>query len=157
LECASLVGVALQTPAAPIFPAGNQLPKFGAFRPGGRMVFSPDNQRKGKRMKALSVFQAAAVTALIAAALPASAQNQPKVGTLRCEVSGGLGLIISSSKEMECVFRSAHGRTEHDFGAIRKFGLDIGATTRGVLAWDVFAPTVGPGRGALAGTLSRAV
>jgi hypothetical protein len=102
-------------------------------------------------MKTLSVFQAAAVTALIAAAFPASAQDQPKVGTLRCEVSGGLGMIISSSKEMECVFRSAHGHAERYYGTIRKFGLDIGPTTRGVLAWDVLAPTVGPRRGALAG------
>jgi hypothetical protein len=34
---------------------------------------------------------------------------------------------------------------------IRKFGLDLGATSRGVLAWAVFAPTTGPRRGALAG------
>jgi hypothetical protein len=32
-----------------------------------------------------------------------------------------------------------------------KFGLDIGATTGGVLVWDVFAPEEGPKRGALAG------
>lgn len=74
-----------------------------------------------------------------------------KVGSLRCEVSGGLGLIIASTKEMECVFTSARGRREHYYGKIQKFGLDIGATTRGVLAWDVFAPTAGPPRGALAG------
>jgi hypothetical protein len=43
-----------------------------------------------------------------------------KIGALSCEVSGGLGLIIASSKD--------------------KFGLDIGATNKGVLAWDVFAP-----------------
>jgi hypothetical protein len=32
-----------------------------------------------------------------------------------------------------------------------KFGLDIGATTGGILVWDVFAPEEGPKRGALAG------
>ena len=32
-----------------------------------------------------------------------------------------------------------------------KFDLDIGATTGGVLVWDVFAPEEGPKRRALAG------
>jgi hypothetical protein len=92
----------------------------------------------------------AALTA-VAAAQPASAQTNVKVGALRCEVSGGLGLIIASSKDMECRFTSAAGYTEHYYGTIRKFGLDIGATNAGILGWDVFAPTLGPRRHALAG------
>ena len=67
------------------------------------------------------------------------------------EVAGGLGLIIGSSKEMECRFVSADGRREHYYGTIRKFGLDIGSTNAGTLAWDVFAPTAGPLHHALAG------
>ena len=74
-----------------------------------------------------------------------------KVGQLRCEVSAGLGLIITSSKEMRCRFDSARGRSERYYGTIRKFGLDIGQTNKGVLAWDVLAPTAGPKHGALAG------
>ncbi len=97
---------------------------------------------------ALGVVTTAAVVGLAAPALP---QGGVKVGALRCEVSGGLGLIIASTKEMECVFTSARGRKEHYFGKIQKFGLDIGATTQGVLAWDVFSATEGPRRGALAG------
>ena len=89
--------------------------------------------------------------ALIACVLPAVAREKVKVGNLRCEVSGGLGLIVASSKEMECVFRSANGFSERYYGKIQKFGLDIGATTQGVLSWDVFAPTAGRRRGALAG------
>jgi Protein of unknown function (DUF992) len=87
------------------------------------------------------------------AVLPATAvaQQGVKVGALRCEVSGGLGLVVTSSKEMRCVFTSARGYREHYYGTIRKFGLDIGATDRGILAWDVFAASVGPKRGALAG------
>lgn len=38
----------------------------------------------------------------------------------------------------------------------QKFGLDIGQTSRGVLAWAVFAPTSGPRRGALAGDYAGA-
>ena len=102
-------------------------------------------------MKFGLVLGAAATAAFVAAAAPALAQGGVKVGSLRCEVSGGLGLIITSTKEMECVFTNARGRREHYFGKISKFGLDIGGTTRGVLAWDVFAPTDGPRRGALAG------
>ena len=74
-----------------------------------------------------------------------------KLGELRCEVSGGLGLIIASSKELECRFRSASGGMEAYHGRINKFGLDIGGTDRGVLIWDVFAPTAGPLHHALAG------
>ena len=99
----------------------------------------------------LHIVLGAAAAALVAVATPALAQDHPKIGRLRCEVSGGLGLIITSTKEMECVFTSARGRREHYFGKIQKFGLDIGATTRGVLAWDVFSATEGPRRGALAG------
>ncbi len=94
---------------------------------------------------------AIALTALSALAQPALAQSNVKVGTLRCDVAGGLGLIITSAKDMRCVYTSSHGYTESYYGTIRKFGLDIGQTGRGVLAWAVFAPTAGPRRGALAG------
>jgi hypothetical protein len=88
--------------------------------------------------------------AAVSLAGPASAENV-KVGSLRCDVAGGLGLIIGSSKEMSCRFVSSRGRVEHYYGTIRKFGLDIGQTNAGTLAWDVFAPTGGSLRRALAG------
>lgn len=92
-----------------------------------------------------------AATLTLGLALPAMAEQHVKVGALRCEVSAGLGLIITSSEELNCAFTSARGRREHYYGKIRKFGLDIGATERGVLAWDVFASIEGPRRHALAG------
>ena len=99
-----------------------------------------------------SVFAAMAAAAiLLTAADGASAQQGVKVGGLRCRVSSGLGLIITSTKEMGCTFTSLSGFTERYYGTIRKFGLDIGSTNAGVLAWDVLAPTSGPKRGALAG------
>jgi hypothetical protein len=102
-------------------------------------------------MKFRSLGFAIAVSLLPALAAPAFAQSGVKVGTLRCNVSGGLGLIITSTKEMSCTFFSGHGYREWYYGTIRKFGLDLGATNSGVLAWAVFAPTAGPRHGALAG------
>lgn len=102
-------------------------------------------------MNIRAVLCVAVLTAAAASAQPAFAQSGVKVGALRCEVAGGLGLIIASNKEMECRFTSARGYSEHYFGSIQKFGLDIGGTNQGTLAWDVFAPTDGPKRHALAG------
>ena len=102
-------------------------------------------------MNIRAILCAASLAVLTATAQTAVAQQGLKIGALRCDVAGGLGLIITSSKDMRCVFTSARGRQEHYYGTIRKFGLDIGATDQGVLAWDVFAPSVGPKREALAG------
>ena len=89
---------------------------------------------------------------LAAAAVTPACAEQVKVGRLQCEVAAGLGMIIASSKEMECRFLSANGRHHGMYhGRIKKFGLDIGGTDRGMLVWDVFAPTAGPLRHALAG------
>jgi hypothetical protein len=100
----------------------------------------------------LSSLTIAFVSAILPAlTMPASADAAVKIGTLRCDVSGGLGLIVTSSKEMRCFFSSARGYREWYYGTIRKFGLDLGATSHGVLAWAVFAPTAGARRGALAG------
>ena len=43
---------------------------------------------------------AAALTALIAS--PAVAQSSVKVGTLTCDVSAGIGMIISQKQMMTC-------------------------------------------------------
>jgi hypothetical protein len=93
----------------------------------------------------------AALATMLGTLEPSAAQDTLKIGRLRCEVSAGLGLIIGSTKEMECVFTSTMGVSEHYFGRISKFGLDIGVTNAGILAWDVLAPASGPKQGALAG------
>jgi Protein of unknown function (DUF992) len=113
------------------------------------LAFNP--QPKVKAMNIRAILCAASLAGALAAMQPAFAQPGLKVGALRCDVAAGLGLIITSSKEMSSIFMSAYGPPEHYFGMIRKFGLDIGATDQGVLAWDVFASTQGPPPGALAG------
>jgi hypothetical protein len=95
-----------------------------------------------------------AVTGAIAAA-PAQAQNT-QVGTLTCEVAGGAGMIIGSNKQITCSFQNVAGEIEVYGGEIRKFGLDIGATGRGVIVWSVFAPSGAWRHGALAGTYGGA-
>jgi hypothetical protein len=74
-----------------------------------------------------------------------------KVGTLICDVSGGIGLILGSKKSMRCTYsRASDGREEYYSGSISKFGLDIGVTTQQTMAWVVVAPGE-VGAGALAG------
>ena len=54
-----------------------------------------------------------------------------KVGSLVCDVSGGIGLIIGSSKSVRCTYnRASDGREEIYSGAISKFGLDVGVTKK---------------------------
>jgi hypothetical protein len=90
---------------------------------------------------------ALAVLALVAGAalpVPAVAQGVPhtKVGTLTCDISGGIGLIITSHKAVTCMYTPAGpGPREVYRGSITKFGLDIGATTGGEMVWAVNAPT----------------
>lgn len=85
--------------------------------------------------------------ALALFALPtiSSAQtvNRVEIGVLDCEVQGGSGFIIGSTKQLNCVFDPAgSGRpTEAYDGTIYKYGIDIGETTSGVISWAVFAPT----------------
>jgi hypothetical protein len=108
-------------------------------------------QRKGQSMNIRAILCAASLAVMTITGQTAVAQSGLKVGALRCDVSGGLGLIITSSKDMRCVFTSVRGYQERYYGRIRQFGLDIGATDQGVLVWDVFAPSEGPKHGALAG------
>jgi hypothetical protein len=80
-------------------------------------------------------------------------RNGVKIGYLTCDVGGGVGYVLGSAKEVDCVFRSSVGkeRIDHYSGAIRKLGVDLGFTTRSRLVWLVFAPTAGYHHGALSG------
>lgn len=94
--------------------------------------------------KPLSALVALAVVAAVALPIPASAQtaNRTKVGTLSCDISGGIGLIITSKKDLTCMFTpSQPGPREVYVGSISKFGLDLGATAGGKMIWAVYAPT----------------
>jgi len=98
----------------------------------------------------LAFFALVATTATLASLAPAAADV--KVGALECNVSGSVGLIVTSHRSLSCTFTSVEGWRERYEGRIRNFGLDIGKTSRGLLAWGVFAPTSGTPRHALAGS-----
>jgi hypothetical protein len=105
--------------------------------------------------KSTSFILAAALAA--AFALPANAQQTSKVGTLDCDISAGLGMIIASQKDVQCIFTPSNpGRPEVYVGTITKYGVDVGATSGGRMIWAVFASTDARPRGALAGNYAGA-
>lgn len=108
--------------------------------------------------KILNVFAAGAVAAMVGMPVSSMAQspNRTKVGTLTCDISGGIGVIIASKKSVACMFTPAQpGPREVYTGSISKFGLDVGATSGGEMVWSVFAPS-NKVFGALAGNYAGA-
>ena len=98
------------------------------------------------------------LTSLIALGLsmPAAeaAKEGVKIGVLSCEIEGGVGFIIGSSKGIDCVFSGSRG-DERYRGSIDKLGIDIGVTGKSQVAWAVFAPGKVK-RGALEGSYGGA-
>jgi hypothetical protein len=100
-----------------------------------------------------STLAVTSVAALFATA--AYAQSPVKLGTLDCDVAGGIGMIIASKKEMACAFTPATpGPIEAYRGSISRFGLDVGATNASRIVWVVYAPS--SGRQSLSGTYAGA-
>jgi hypothetical protein len=96
----------------------------------------------------------AAMSALVTGT--AAAQERIEAGTLTCDISGGIGLIIGSHRTLTCAFRpSIPGPIEFYAGNLTKHGIDIGVTAGGVIVWPVYAPTNQP-LGALAGSYAGA-
>ena len=87
----------------------------------------------------------AVLTIVVAAAAPGPTMAQSertKAGTLTCDISAGIGLIVGSKKEVTCMFTpSQPGPREVYIGSITKFGLDLGATAGGEMIWAVYTPT----------------
>jgi Protein of unknown function (DUF992) len=99
----------------------------------------------------VSLGAAAALSAF--AAFPALAQSSVKVGTLTCDVSAGIGMLISQQQTMTCTFDPASGGPPDSYtGRIDKFGLALGAVQQGTMVWGVLAPSTGFPHGALAGS-----
>jgi hypothetical protein len=82
----------------------------------------------------------------VVSAEPAAAQRI-RAGLLTCDVSAGIGFVVTSQKQVSCAFKpEGPGRQEDYDGSITKYGLDLGVTGGGVMVWAVFSDTVaGPG------------
>lgn len=93
-------------------------------------------------MKRLALAALAAV--LMTAGITQAAETRVQVGRLSCDVEGGIGLLIGSTKEMTCRFIRKDKKTEVYHGTINKLGLDIGITERTRIEWLVFAASSTP-------------
>jgi hypothetical protein len=110
-------------------------------------------------MRSMAKFAAVAAT-LATMVGNASAQLRPddriQAGTLTCDISGGIGLILGSQRTLNCSFTPAvPGPIEFYAGSLTKLGVDLGITTGGVMVWVVYAPTSRPA-GSLTGSYGGA-
>ncbi len=98
-----------------------------------------------------SVFAVLGVVALVGGAALYGQQPQAQttganVGSLTCNVAGGIGFVFGSSKALSCLFNRTDGIAERYSGEIKKFGIDIGFTKEAQMVWLVFAPgSLAPG------------
>ena len=99
-----------------------------------------------------------AASALLAgAALAPSTAVAGPVGQLYCNVSGGVGFIITSRRALNCDYTPSNGAPhQHYLGTISRYGLDIGPQGPGTLTWDVVSLGGAVGPGALSGQFAGA-
>jgi hypothetical protein len=87
-----------------------------------------------------------AAACLVAAALAPTmaADAQPariQVGSLNCSMSSSVGLIVTSARNVNCIFHTDNVPDEAYVGRMTTVGLDLGVTSGGVIVWAVFANT----------------
>ncbi|HRO02232.1 MAG TPA: DUF992 domain-containing protein, partial [Terricaulis sp.] len=104
-------------------------------------------------MRKQNLLKGALIGVAMLAFMPAAQADNPgvNVGTMQCEVDGGWGHVIASTRDMTCVFRPVDGGAEHYRGELRRYGVDLGYTSDSKLIWGVVAPTSDMTRGALEG------
>ncbi|VTZ49390.1 conserved exported hypothetical protein [Methylocella tundrae] len=66
------------------------------------------------------------------------AEARPRAGLLECNVSSGIGFIVTSNRALSCVLTPRRGPRQYYVGTIRNFGLDLGFTSGGRFVWAVF-------------------
>lgn len=100
--------------------------------------------------KTLAIIAAAGLALAADGVLAQQGKAGVNIGSLSCNVAGGVGFVFGSSKEMSCILSRPSGKSERYLGTINKYGVDIGFTKEAHMVWLVFAPgEVAPG--ALAG------
>src|SRR5208282_2058868 len=77
---------------------------------------------------AIAASLAAGLTTTALSISPAPAQSNAQVGTLSCDVSAGVGMILMQKQTMTCVFTLANGGPPEPYlGRIDEFGVPRGA------------------------------
>lgn len=101
---------------------------------------------------AASGFAMAASAETAAEAKPAEEVKGQQIGVLDCTIEGGWGMLLGSSKAVDCAFQRQDGAKETYVGSMDKIGLDIGKTEASYMQWLVFTTAENkPGDNALAG------
>jgi hypothetical protein len=94
---------------------------------------------------------ASALIVLGASPQPTFAQSRIAVGVLECRAGPSTSFVVGSVRDFDCIFRP-DGAPPQRYGAtIQRIGVDLGWSNDASLLWQVFAPTVVIGPGALAG------
>ena len=107
---------------------------------------------RGVKLLGAALLTLAAVSGAALAQRPVWEQS----GTLNCDVSGGIGFIVGSQREVNCLFTPSYpAPPEQYIGTITKVGLDVGFTGAGQLVWSVLQSTTRR-RGVLAGSYAGA-
>ncbi len=103
------------------------------------------------KLAACAAFAAALFGMGVAATAPAHAEAQ--VGLLSCRSANAASYVIVSNQPFNCVFTPTSGGPAQYYQAnVRRFGAQAGFSNNTALEWAVFAPSLGVGPGALAGT-----
>lgn len=97
------------------------------------------------------VRSALAASVILASTAYAEDTKNTQQGVLKCDVEGGIGMILGSKKKMTCVFTKNDGTVENYTGHVLKIGVDIGVTKDSHIIWGVLAPSGINDAGALAG------
>ena len=67
-------------------------------------------------------------------ATPAQTQTTIQLGVLECDISAGFGLIFTEKQSLSCVYTPSNGGAPDRYsGSVEEFGLELEATSGGVL------------------------
>lgn len=85
----------------------------------------------------IKTFLAATLVAIGLMITPAAA-NGVKLGTLTCNVEGGVGLILGSVRQAQCAYVEKGKKTKRYTATFSRLGVDVGIVGNKTLTWAVF-------------------
>ncbi len=74
-------------------------------------------------------------------------------GTLTCSVAAGMGMVVASSKALDCSLAVSGQKVSQRYtGELNKVGVDVGITQKSTLVWAVYAHPKTKLKGKLSGS-----